>query len=299
MDGTYTQDQDSMQEDREFRIDIGDIELSVVEWLGEGDPILLLHATGFHSRCWYEVVKDLPGRHIYAVDLRFHGKSGDAGEVAWKVMAEDIRILVEQLELSNILGVGHSIGGHLLTRVAAQRPDLFQRLVLIDPVIQSPERYEFFREHLSDLGAADHPVSKRKNNWRDAEEMFERFKGKEPFSTWRPEVLRDYCDYALSPAGDDDFQTLACDPINEAGIYMHQDGNEDILAMLPTIETPTLLLRAPPQEGDVPTFAASPTWPELAGILPNCKELYLPEHNHFIPMQDPELVARVIRGDAT
>jgi len=288
-----------MQEDNEFTVDIGDVELSVVEWLGEGPPLLLLHATGFHSRCWYEVVKRLPGRHIFAVDLRFHGRSGASGEVSWKVMADDIRILVEQLGLNDIIGVGHSIGGHLLARVAAARPQTFQRLVLLDPVIQSPERYELFKGTLGGLGASDHPVSRRKNNWRDAEEMFERFKEREPFSTWQPEILRDYCDYALRPADDDEYQILACDPINEAGIYMHQEGNEDLLDMLPDITTPVTLLRAPPDESEFPNFAASPTWPELARVLPNCEEIYLPEHNHFIPMQDPELVARVINSGQT
>ena len=39
----------------------------------------------------------------------------------------------------------------------------------------------------------------------------------------------------------------------------------------------------------LPDFAASPTWTELASALPDCEEIYLPEHNHFIPMQDPEL----------
>ena len=39
---------------------------------------------------------------------------------------------------------------------------------------------------------------------------------------------------------------------------------------------------------------ALPTWPELGSILPNCRETLLENHNHFIPMQDPDLVARYI-----
>ena len=283
-----------MQEDREFTVDIGEVELSVVEWLGEGPPILLLHATGFHSRCWYEVVARLPSRHIIAVDLRFHGKSGEAGEVSWKVMAEDIRILVEQLELTDIVGVGHSIGGHLLSRVALDIPQRFQNLVLLDPVIMSPERYSALEEGLAGLSAHDHPVSRRKNNWRDAQEMFDRFSDKPPFNTWQPEVLRDYCDYALRPASEEDYMELACDPLNEARIYLHQGGNRDLAERLPQLDLPVALLRAPPLEGDVPDLSKSPTWPELSQVLPQCTEMYLPEHNHFIPMQDPELVARVI-----
>ena len=124
--------------------------------------------------------------------------------------------------------------------------------------------------------------------------MFERFKERHPFSTWQPEVLRDYCDYALRPADQDALRQLACDPINEAGIYLHQGGNETLLQVLPNITVPTTLLRAPPGEEGAPNLSTSPTWPELANILPNCQEVYLPHLNHFIPMQDPALVAMYI-----
>lgn len=285
-----------MQESREFRIDIGDVELSVVEWLGQGDPILLLHATGFHSRCWNEVIKLLPGRHIYAVDLRFHGGSGEAGDVDWAVMAQDIRILVERLELTNLVGVGHSIGGHLIARAAAQLPQAFKHLILIDPVIMPPERYAALAQMPDDFTGADHPVSRRKNSWKDANEMFERFSDRHPFNTWQPAVLRDYCDYALRPSNEDDLRQLACDPVNEASIYISQKGNEVIHEMIPAINTPVTLLRAPPGEEGELNLTTSPTWPGLADALPNCQEVYLPDMNHFIPMQDPVLVARHIEA---
>lgn len=283
-----------MQDCKEFLLDIGDVELSIIEWAGTGDPILLLHATGFHSRCWNQVVKHLPGRHIYAVDLRFHGASGHTGETDWRVMAEDIRLLIEKLNLTRLVGVGHSIGGHLIARAAAQAPGRFKHLVLIDPVIMSPERYAQFQMFSGGLQAKDHPVSRRKNQWRDAQEMYERFQGRAPFNTWQSAVLRDYCDYALRPADDDELRQLACDPINEAGIYVNQKGNEAILNELPRIITPVTLLRAPPGEDSLPNLSTSPTWPDLAAALPNCREVYLPQLNHFIPMQDPLLVANCI-----
>jgi pimeloyl-ACP methyl ester carboxylesterase len=285
-----------MQDCKEFLLDIGDVELSIIEWAGTGDPILLLHATGFHSRCWNQVVKHLPGRHIYAADLRFHGASGDTGDTDWRVMAEDVRLLIEQLELTRLVGVGHSIGGHLIARAAAQAPERFKHLVLIDPVIMSPERYTQFQLFSGGLQAKDHPVSRRKNQWRDAQEMYERFQGRAPFNTWQPAVLRDYCDYALRPADNDALRQLACDPINEAGIYVNQKGNETILTELPRIKTPVTLLRAPPGDDSLPNLSTSPTWPSLAAALPNCREIYLPQLNHFIPMQDPALVADYIQA---
>lgn len=284
-----------MRDTREFRVDIGDVELSALEWPGEGDPVLLLHATGFHSRCWTQVVEQLPGQHIYAVDLRFHGASSDEGDVDWKLLAEDIRILVEQLDLRQLVGVGHSIGGHLITRVAASLQDRFKQLVLIDPVIMSPERYARMHEFVEAIDATEHPVSRRKNAWRDSEEMYQRFKDRTPFSTWDPRVLRDYCDYALHPADENGVKQLLCDPINEASIYMNQVGNEVVHQELHLIETPVTLLRAPTAENEITDLSSSPTWPGLAQALPLCREIYLPHLNHFIPMQEPEMVAGYIR----
>ena len=114
-----------MREPIEYVVDIGDVELCVYEWPGSGDPIMLLHATGFHSRCWDQVVKRLLGQHVYAVDLRFHGRTaipGDHRAVDWNVMAKDVEICIARLELERLVGVGHSIGGHLITRVAASAP---------------------------------------------------------------------------------------------------------------------------------------------------------------------------------
>ncbi len=284
-----------MRQPREFTIDVGDIDLAVHEWAGTGEPLLLLHATGFHARCWTEVVLRLPGRHIYAIDLRYHGSSGAAGEVDWGVMSRDVAACLEILDLNNVLGVGHSIGGYLLTRAATQDPRRFRHLLLLDPVIMSPESYAALGKFRAGLSASDHPVSRRRNQWRDADEMFERFAGREPFTTWRPEVLRDYCEYALRPHSEEEWQQLACDPINEAAIYMHQGGNEVLYEQLPNLQLPVTLLRAPPGEGGPGhDFANSPTWPKLGEVLPNCTETLLENHNHFIPMQDPDLVARYI-----
>lgn len=279
----------------EFRLPVGDIELAVCEWPGAGDPVLLLHATGFHSRCWNEVVRQLPGRHIYAVDLRFHGRSDATGKVDWRMMAEDIRQLVRRMDLTGLVGVGHSIGGHLIARAAAESPQRFKHLVLIDPVIMSPERYAEFRS-VPEGSAGLHPVSRRKNQWADAQEMYERFQGRAPFDTWQRAVLRDYCDHALSAPDAQGVRRLACDPIHEAGIYLNQKGNEIILAEIPNIMTPVTLLRAPPSDDTLPDLSASPTWPQLAAALPNCREIYLPGMNHFIPMQDPALVAQYIQS---
>jgi len=285
-----------MPEPFESRIDAGDVELCVYEWPGIGDPVLLLHATGFHSRCWNEVVKRLPGQHVYAVDIHFHGGSSDAGDVVdWRIFSEDMCLLIQHLDLQNIIGVGHSMGGYLAAWAASALPEQFKQLVLIDPVIMSREMYADLAQMIAGLDSADHTVAQRKNNWRDGDEMFLRFRDRPPFDSWNPDVLRDYCDYALLPPDEDGFRQLACNPINEASNYLTSTRNAAILDRLQLITTPVTLLRARGGEGSITDFSVSPTWPELASALPNCRDVYLPDLDHFIPMRDPALVASCIQ----
>ena len=88
---------------------------------------------------------------------------------------------------------------------------------------------------------------------------------------------------------------LACDPLHEAAIYLSQKGNQIIHDLLPRLTLPVTLLRAAPDAENLNNFAASPTWPGLVDALPNAREIYLPGMSHFIPMEDPDLVASVIR----
>ena len=123
--------------------------------------------------------------------------------------------------------------------------------------------------------------------------MYQHFCDREPFSRWQPEVLEDYCNYALMPKDEDGYRRLACDPLNEVGFYINHQGNEVVHTQLADIHTPTTLLRVK-QENDFTDFSTSPTWTELAQQLPVCREFYLPQMSHFIPMENPQMVADFI-----
>ena len=53
-------------------------------------------------------------------------------------MSDDLTMFVDALDLVDIVGVGHSMGGYCMTRTCAQRPERFRSLLLVDPVILSP-----------------------------------------------------------------------------------------------------------------------------------------------------------------
>ena len=279
-----------------FSVDVGDVALGVWHWPGAGAPLVLLHATGFHARCWDAVIEALPGPPVYAIDLRFHGTSGKEGEVEWPLLAADVIALLDELDLKDVYLVGHSVGGYLATIAAAERLARISKLLLVDPVIFSPERYGFAEQLRQMMKPEDNPISKRRNAWAGPEEMYERFKDRSPFDLWQDRVLRDYCTHALAPGNAP--RQLACNPLHEVQIYLHQNGGA-INAAIPKVKQPVTILRAvEATEADAPfDMSKSPTWPELAAQYANATDVYHPELTHFIPMQAPELVVETIEAN--
>lgn len=277
--------------------------IAYVEWGIRGDPVVfLIHATGFHARCWDQTVRALGrGFRVIAVDTRGHGRSEKTGPIDdWAIPARDLAELVEHLNLRGAVGAGHSMGGHLLVQIAASHPRAFTRLVLIDPVMLPPEAYA--NPHLTALPqGAVHPVARRRNAWVSWQEMFDAFKVRHPYSLWRTEVLEDYCRHGLVPAANGQGLELACPPAIEASIYMGNAGR-DIYELAARVQVPVTVLRAKPREvgpRNLTDFAASPTWEGAARVFTNGRDVPLPHLTHFIPMQEPELTARFITEGTT
>ena len=105
---------------------------------------LLVHATGFHARCWDGVVRALSGdfERIVALDMRGHGRSSKTPPYDWQQFGADLAAFAEALDLDGAIGVGHSMGGHSAVQAATQAPARFSRLLLVDPVILAPDAYQ-------------------------------------------------------------------------------------------------------------------------------------------------------------
>ena len=283
------------------RLVVNGITLAFFEWnaefLAHDDTILLAHATGFHARCWDRVIAHLGTRRIIAVDQRGHGRSDKVLPVHWQDFGCDLAELIRALNLTRLIGVGHSMGGHAMTEAAAAEPERFERLVLIDPVIVSPDEYAAVGSIA--MGTDwQHPTAKRRNHWASPDEMFERFKDRPPFSAWDRGVLRDYCEYGLLPDPSGDGFILACPPEFEAAVYMAARSNADVYDSVRALDLPVLLVRVmePPPNRNWMDFRYSPTWSGLIHHFRNGRELHLNDETHFLPMEKPEFVARLIGG---
>jgi lipase len=276
----------------ESHVLVNGVEIALWVWPGEGRPVLFCHAAGFHARIWDQVIARLPEtRRCYAFDARGHGRSSKPPPpYAWRDFGSDAAALAGRLGLSGALGVGHSLGGHAVTLAAALRPDAFAGLLLLDPVIQSKDKY-------SGPWTQAGFVRKRRKRWTSPEEMVENFANRPPFSAWDCGVLRDYCHYGLVPDPPDypaDY-ILACPPEIEASIYEASPAVEsNIYPAIATIAIPVRVVRSGRFQDPANVMGLSPTAPDLAASFTRGADTLLPECSHFIPMESPQLVAKLI-----
>ena len=123
-----------MRDCSENYVNVEGLDLCWFEW-GEqfraAGTVLLVHATGFHARCWDQTVANLGDRHVIAVDMRGHGRSSKQPPYTWDVFGRDLAAFVDALDLNEVVGAGHSMGGHSLCQATAAAPSRFQRLVLV------------------------------------------------------------------------------------------------------------------------------------------------------------------------
>jgi pimeloyl-ACP methyl ester carboxylesterase len=265
---------------------VNGLDLALWEWPGDGPLLVFVHATGFHGRCWDQVIRRLPGRRAIAVELRGHGRSEKpAPPYHWRDFAGDLAEIARQLDWRDAVGVGHSMGGHSVALAAALRPEAFASLLLIDPVIYPPAYYG--RGQFGDSSF----IQRRRNEWQSPDEMFQRFRPRLPFAQWQEEVLRDYCEWGLLPDGGR--FVLACPPAVEASIYAASNAaGANPYAQLAAVEQPVTVLRGGiPWDLEKFDLSASPTAPDAARAFPRGRDVRLEGRSHYIPMESPELVA--------
>ncbi len=266
--------------------------LALVDWGGDGPLALFSHANGFCADALGLLAERLRSRfRVIGFDSRGHGdsdKPAPPGPYVWEEFVLDTVTVAEALVREHGaarvgLGLGHSFGGTCMMAAAARRPDLFDRIALLDPVILPREGdFSGWRPPAGEPHPAAVMARRRTHVFPSRDALREKWRAKGTFGDWDPRALELYLRHAYSDLPDGRIE-LKCPGEIEASVY-DAGGGFDPWREIVKLHVPGLLLHA--ARGNFPldylrTFCAE------ADAL-ECRSL---DRGHLLPMIAPDAVA--------
>jgi pimeloyl-ACP methyl ester carboxylesterase len=268
---------------------LSEVRLRYWDWGGDGQPLLLVHATGFHGRVWDPLARRLsPRRRVIAVDQRGHGDSDKPeSDYDWHNFAADVAELADVLDIRGAAAMGHSGGAAAIAYAQAEDPGLFSGLVLIEPITYpGPRRPVVPRDGAPDLPSISR---QRREVWESRDELWESWSSRPPFADWDPEALRAYIEWGFADRADGRVE-LKCPREYEARMF-EQSFSLNAFERLPELIVPGMLIFGANTDTFTPALRD-----DIAERLPRFRRVDVEDAGHFVVMQRPERLAELI-GD--
>ena len=256
---------------REATFDRGKVVLNYAEGPAAGPSLVMLHGGSGRWQLYSGMLTELAERcHVYAPDLRGHGKSG---WVPWgytiRDYVEDISAFLREVSGPSVL-MGHSLGGIIAVATAKACPNLVRALIVADAPLDGATWGQYLRNGRDQLAAwralsgGTHPVEEIERLLLDAPEGDSTLR--EIFGEGSP-IIHELAErlYLHDP---DMLGMLIEDFENVAAGY-------DMETVLPAIHCPVLLVQADPSIGGVLpdqemqqalTLLADPTHKRFSGM---------------------------------
>ena len=103
-----------------------------------GKSIMLLHGKNFNGAYWKQTAQSLSdaGYRVIIPDQIGFGKSSkpENFQYSFQQLAMNTKSILDTLGISQIIVLGHSMGGMLSVRFSLMYPALVERLILTDPI---------------------------------------------------------------------------------------------------------------------------------------------------------------------
>lgn len=229
---------------------------------GSGPPIVFLHGYYDDGRRWVRLADELRDDHeVVAFDMRGHGQS-DAPEAGYSVddRLQDIAAVIDHLDLTDPVLVGHSMGATTAGWYAARDSEQVRGVVLVDP--------ECFHE-LPDMDADELEAAVR-----------EHFEGSDAQTV--ESIVEDHYDH-LERDQAERLAEASLTVSEHAVVQLARESYPTPLAdQFPALECPTLVLRS---DRDVETRVRDL---EAAATLPDGRLVHVPNAGHYVFLDEYE-----------
>ena len=259
--------------------------LNVAEYgPSDGPVVLAIHGITSSSRAWIALARLLPDVRIVAPDLRGRARSNRAeGPYGLATLRDDMRHVLDTLDLGPVVVVGHSMGAFVAALLAAADPRRVAEAVLVDggfPLALPPG---VTREDLAALSPAAllGPAFDRLTRIFATREAYRDFWRAHPAfaADWTDDVAA-YADYDLEPA--DGGLRPSANPVAVAEVQKELFGTDLHRQMLARITQPTTVLRAPlGLQAAPPGLYAPGVLNGFTADLPQLEVVEVPDVNHY------------------
>ena len=265
---------------QEATFDTGKVVLNYAEGPQQGTPLVMLHGGSGRWQLYSDILTELANQcHVYAPDLRGHGKSG------WVPQGYTIRDYVEDIAafLRDVSGpavlMGHSLGGIIAVATTKACPTLVQALIVADGPLDAATWGHYLRNARGqltawrDLSGGTRPVEEIERLLGDAAEGNSTLR--EIFGEGSP-IIHELAErlYLHDP---EMLGMLIEDYKNVATGY-------DMETVLPAIHCPVLLVQADPSAGGVLTDEEVQ---QALTLLPNSTHVRFSGMDHML-IYDPK-----------
>ncbi len=276
------------------------IGLAVRDHGGEGPDLLFLHGALRTLEDWTPVLGHLPGVRAVTMDLRSHGHSDVPNPGGWDDFVRDVGTVIDRLELSNPVVIGHSFGGVLAMAYAAEHPGPrgvinidgfdFREREILDEV--DPAEVDRFIENFRAQNAS-FPPDAGDNAWLDRERTMLKQMG----ASWT--VPADFFDASFDRAyvrAANGWERRPPNSFFDAVNYV--DGWVDPLAILRKVECPVVfVVSRPPGESGIFAEARRGLERHIAAISEDRPDVRLETiaGSHWVMLENPDEIAEIIR----
>jgi pimeloyl-ACP methyl ester carboxylesterase len=170
------------------------------------------HANGLPASTYsylFEMLED--DADFCFVEKMGHGRFAFKGD--WSLLADELIDSIESQSSEPVIGMGHSLGAVVTLLAATKRPELFSKLILLDPVLFCKRKRLVFwlaqRLGLRDwLGPVKRTLTRR-SQFDSAKDALAYFSPKTLFKNFHPRCLNDYVKHGLKPVN-----SLEPEPVN-------------------------------------------------------------------------------------